>query len=45
MKLREIAMSIYKRWLNTTKKSRNTVNLAKPQAEYIKTCNAIKMSL
>lgn len=45
MKHWEITMSVYNKWLNTTKKSRNAVNLAKIQLEYIKICYAIKMSV
>lgn len=45
MKLCELTMSIYNKWLNITKKPRNTVNLAKNQIEYIKICSAIKLSL
>lgn len=45
MKLWVLTMSIYNKRLNTTKKSRNAVNLAKNKIEYIKICNAIKMSL
>lgn len=45
MKLWELTMSIYIKWLNIAKKSRNTVNLAKNQIEYIKICSVIKLSL